>query len=208
MAAFAGFSEAAPGAIFAHNAPSARVKNPGCRWITLVDGVAGFWDGYTDRYDISLLNLPRAFERFSAVELAPFRIIEADACECHLPAGTFDIAFSNALIEHVGNARRQKLLADFIRSSSNGFWVQTPSPFFPIEAHCDMPFWWFTSLDRRRRIISKWNRESRKFLAKQMASTRPIWPGQLRRLFPDSEILREHFVGLPKSQIAYRKLPI
>jgi hypothetical protein len=173
-----------------------------------LNGVPGFWEGYTDRFDVSLLNLPGSFDCFSATELCPYQLMEADACRCGVISENFDIVFSNALIEHVGNFRRQALLADFIRSAGNGYWVQTPSPLFPLEAHCDMPFWWFTPISRRRRIISKWNRNNRHFLARQMASTRPIWPKQLGQLFPDSNLLTEYFLGLPKSQIAYRMMRV
>ncbi|MCG2633001.1 class I SAM-dependent methyltransferase [Bradyrhizobium sp. WYCCWR 13023] len=130
-----------------------------------LNGTPGFWEGYTDCFSVSLLNLPGAFDRFSAAQLRPYALIEADACRCDRIFEKFDIVFSNALIEHVGNLQRQKMLADFIRTVGNGYWVQTPSPMFPLEAHCDIPFWWFAPLSWRRRQISKWKRDKRYFLA-------------------------------------------
>jgi len=169
-----------------------------------LNGIPGFWQDHSGEFRITLLNLPGAFDGYSEAELAPYRLIEADACKCGPLSETFDIVFSNALIEHVGNARRQQGLANFIRSAGDAFWVQTPAPLFPIEAHCDLPFWWFMPMDRRRRQITTWNRGEHRFLAQQMASTRPIWAKQLRQLFPDSKLMTEYFLGLPKSQIAYR----
>lgn len=169
-----------------------------------LNGVPGFWRDYADRFNITLLNLPGAFDRFSKEELAPYRLIEADACKCNL-SEMYDIVFANALIEHIGNVHRQKVFAEFVRSRGNGFWIQTPSPVFPVEAHCDVPLWWLISAKRRNSKIMQWNRGENRFLARQMATTRPIWPERLRRLFPESKIMTEYFVGFPKSLIAYRK---
>jgi hypothetical protein len=170
-----------------------------------LNGIPGFWQEYSDQFKITLLNLPGTFDRFSNHELAPYRLIEADACMCNGLSGAFDIVFSNALIEHVGNCRRQRLLANFVRSAGNSFWVQTPSPFFPIEAHCDIPCWWFLPARQRKYKIAQWKRRGERFLARQMASTRPIWPKQLRELFPESRIVTEYLMGFPKSHIAYRR---
>jgi hypothetical protein len=140
-----------------------------------LNGVPGFWRGYDDTFDITLVNLPGAFERFSKTELTPFRLIETDVCSCGGLMDKYDIVFSNSVIEHVGSHRRQKLFADFILSAGTSFWVQTPSPLFPIEAHCDIPFWWLIPYHIRKKTISRWRRSEYKFLARQMASTRPIW---------------------------------
>ncbi|MGX4771131.1 class I SAM-dependent methyltransferase [Bradyrhizobium guangdongense] len=184
-----------------HPQPGSRILDVG--GLPSLNGVPGFWEGYADCFKITLLNLPGSFGSFTSAQLRPYRMIEADACRCDLISDQFDIVFSNALVEHVGNFQRQMLLANFIRSAGHAYWVQTPSPFFPLEGHCDQPFWWLRSLHQRKRIISRWKR-SKPFLAKQMAATRPIWPNQLRTLFPDSELATEYLLGLPKSQIAYR----
>lgn len=170
-----------------------------------LNGVPGFWHDHTGQFAITLLNLPGAFDHFSKEELSPYCLIEADACKCSDLFEDFDIVFSNAVIEHIGNFRRQKQLADFIRSKGNKFWVQTPSPFFPIEAHCDIPLWWFIPAKHRKAWIARWRRDGQEVLAQQMASTRPIWRGRLRELFPGSTLVTEHFLGLPKSLIAYQK---
>jgi hypothetical protein len=169
-----------------------------------LNGAPGFWKDYTKTFKVTLLNLPGSFEKFSASELEGYELIEADACNCRL-IQSYDIIFSNALIEHVGNFHRQKLLAAFIRRAGHNHWVQTPSPFFPLEPHCDVPFWWFIPLAQRKRIISAWYRGKHPFLARQMLSTRPLWTKQLRELFPESRLTVEHCLGFPKSQIVYKR---
>src|SRR5258705_6420009 len=149
-----------------------------------LNGIAGFWREYDDRFDITLVNMPGAFKNFNKTELSPFRLVEADVCNCDMLLGGYDIVFSNSVIEHVGSERRQEAFARFVRSAGSDFWVQTPSPLFPIEAHCDIPFWWFAPHQMRKRKISRWHRSGNQFLARQMASTRPISASRLRYLLP------------------------
>jgi len=52
----------------------------------------------------------------------------------------FDIAWSNAVIEHVGSYDKQKLfLSELVRTSKNIF-ITTPNRWFPIEVHTRLPF--------------------------------------------------------------------
>jgi hypothetical protein len=170
-----------------------------------LNGVPGFWQGYSNIFDVTLVNLPGSFLQFSRAELAPFQLIEADVCTSNSLPKRYDIVFSNSVIEHVGSDRRQQLFANFVKSAGDGFWVQTPSPLFPVEAHCDVPFWWILPMSLRKKAIIRWRRNGNQFLAQQMASTRPIWASQLQHLFPDCRLLTERLLGLPKSQIAYRQ---
>lgn len=52
----------------------------------------------------------------------------------------FDIAHSNAVIEHVGSLERQSFfMKDIIRVSKRGM-ITTPNKFFPLEIHTKIPF--------------------------------------------------------------------
>lgn len=52
----------------------------------------------------------------------------------------FDIAWSNAVIEHVGGYNKQLLfLSELIRTSKSIF-ITTPNRWFPIEVHTRLPF--------------------------------------------------------------------
>ncbi|WFU18825.1 hypothetical protein [Bradyrhizobium sp. CB3481] len=168
-----------------------------------LNGVPGFWQNYSDSFRVTLINLPGSFENFSRTELAPYRLIEADVCKSPGLREKYEIVFSNSVIEHVGSLRKQQAFANFVQSVSESFWIQTPSPLFPIEAHCDIPFWWFTPTQFRRKVIRKWHHTEHRFLAEQMASTRPISGDQLKRLFPSSRLITERLFGFPKSQIVY-----
>jgi len=58
---------------------------------------------------------------------------------------SFDWAFSNAVIEHVGNETAQaQFISEMLRVARVGVFVTTPAQEFPIETHTLVPFlhWW------------------------------------------------------------------
>ncbi len=65
--------------------------------------------------------------------------VQGDACALPFPDGCFDVAFSNAVIEHVGSRERQALfVSEAIRVARRVF-VTTPNRWFPIEVHTRLP---------------------------------------------------------------------
>ena len=55
------------------------------------------------------------------------------------PDGAFDVVHSNAVIEHVGGATRQRLMvSEALRVARRAF-VTTPNRRFPIEVHTRLP---------------------------------------------------------------------
>ena len=66
--------------------------------------------------------------------------VQGDACALPFGEGKFDIVFSNAVIEHVGDRDRQRrFVSEAIRVGRRVF-VTTPNRRFPIEVHTRLPF--------------------------------------------------------------------
>src|SRR5258708_6804265 len=57
--------------------------------------------------------------------------IVGDGCKTGLPSASFDVVFSNSVIEHVGGAERQRLFAAECVRCGHGYFVQTPNKWFP-----------------------------------------------------------------------------
>ena len=59
---------------------------------------------------------------------------------CPFDDGSFDVVFSNAVIEHVGDRERQgQLVREALRVGRRVF-LTTPNRWFPVEVHTRLPF--------------------------------------------------------------------
>ena len=65
--------------------------------------------------------------------------VQGDACALPFPDGAFDVVFSNAVIEHVGDRERQRLLVSEALRVGRRVFVTTPNRRFPIEVHTRLP---------------------------------------------------------------------
>ncbi len=160
------------------------------------------WDAVPYPLEITILNLPG---RIQPVERTHHTVsyVEGDACEVDgVRDGEFEIVFSNSVIEHVGSDDRQRAFASEVRRVGRKFWVQTPSKWFPIEAHCGMPFWWFYPEYLRRAFLRGWRKKLPAW-TEAIENTRVLTRRQLIDLFPEAKIKVERFAGLSKSYVVY-----
>jgi hypothetical protein len=176
--------------------------SPGQR-ILDVGGKARFWEELDIPVDITILNLPGELGA-RAPSVRGITYVEADGC--HMPQykdAEFDIAFSNSVIEHVGDEDRQRAFASEIRRVGKAYWVQTPAIWFPLEPHARMPFWWFYPEALRRALLGRW-RERLPEWTDMVEGTRVLSQRQLRDYFPDGVLWVERLLGVPKSYCCYR----
>jgi hypothetical protein len=163
-------------------------------------GSAKTWSSVKDPAEITILNLPGGIIK-SPVSHQTVHYLEGDACNTNLPDRSFDIVFSNSVIEHVGNKSKQEQFAREVRRLGRRYWVQTPSKCFPIEAHSGMPFWWFYPAYMRYHLIGRW-RKTLPDWADMVDGSVVLSKRDLRRLFPEARIHTERVLGIPKSYIA------
>ena len=135
------------------------------------------------------------------------QLIQGDACTAVFPHGQFDIVISNSLLEHVGGHMQRERLAEVILRNASRHWVQTPNRYFPIEPHWFFPGFQFLPVRGRVLVSRFWPLSHRRAAtaaqaAHLVAGVELIGPGEMRRLFPSSEIWVERFAGLPKSIVA------
>jgi len=141
------------------------------------------------------------------------RAVVADGCALDYPDQSFDVGYSNSVIEHVGTFERQKAFAREIRRVGKAIWVQTPAQEFFMEPHLIAPFihWLPRSWQRRLiRYFTVWGWLKKPTPAEVegfLDEVRLITFAEMKELFPDCEILRERFLGMTKSYIAVRVAP-
>jgi len=170
-----------------------------------VGGYAYFWDGSGLEQNVTILNV-----QLPQVRKGPFEWVEGDACCMGMFADqSFDVVFSNSVIEHVGAFERQAAMAREVRRVAGRFWVQTPYKHFPIEAHFVFPGFQYLPARLREVVAKGWPFSYAKMLGLDpIQEARHIWLLDRRRmsaLFPDAELLLERFAGLPKALIAVHR---
>lgn len=140
------------------------------------------------------------------------RVLIGDGRNLEMPDKSYDIAFSNSVIEHVGTWENQCVMAREIRRVGDAIWVQTPARECPIEPHYLAPFVHWLPKSTQRKILrhfTPWgliSKPSREKVDMMVDTTRLMTLGEVRSLFPDCEIRVERLLGiLPKSYIAIRQ---
>lgn len=156
-----------------------------------------------DEVEITVLNLDE--------EPRPdLRIVRGDARNMpEFADGSFDIVFSNSVIEHVGTFEDQQAMAREVARVGKRFFVQTPNRYFPIEPHFFFPGFQFLPIALRAWLVrhvdlgfSK-RTSDRQEARERVESIQLLSHGNMRRLFPNAEIYHERFAGMTKSFVAY-----
>jgi hypothetical protein len=158
---------------------------------------------------VTLLNLqlPEGVD-----ELPPQWVaVVGDATRLEFESKSFDVGFSNSVIEHLGSRDRQAEFAAEIRRVARGVWVQTPARSFPVEPHLlalfvhYLPLSWQKHLVRRFTLWGWISRPSQQRIDRFLRETRLLSYADMCEFFPDCAIRRERFLGLTKSYIAVRE---
>jgi hypothetical protein len=183
---------------------------PGMKVLDL-GGTPSIWEHMSVPLDITLLNLPGAVTEgeHKVLQSAPlkhhtFHTVEGNALDVvQFRNRSFDLVFSNSVIEHVGPAENQAAFAREVRRLGKAYWVQTPSKWFPIEAHCGVPFYWLYPQWVRDALMKGWQKRLPQWWSDYMGETRVLSRRQMAELFPEAITAIEYFYGIPKSYVAY-----
>lgn len=140
-----------------------------------------------------------------------FTTVRGDGRALAFADHSFDIAYSNSVIEHVGDTGDQESFAREIRRVAPRYYVQTPNRWFPVEPHLiAVGLHWLPRRVARRlvRWCSVWGLVTRPTQAQvdaMLAGIRLLDRRRMLELFPDAELLEERALWLVKSWIAVRR---
>lgn len=174
-----------------------------------VGGTQQFWEmmGFTDEpgIDVVVYNLEHV-----VVDRPHFHGVVGDARHMHMfPDHTFDVVFSNSVIEHVGTAVDQQRMAHEVQRVGHRYFVQTPNRWFPIEPHFVFPCFQFLPVSRRAWLVQHFDlgwfqRVPEPAAARTLVqSIRLLSGSQFQHLFPEATLYQERVGGLVKSFVAY-----
>lgn len=178
-----------------------------------VGGTVDFWTSESLMFNkIDLLNI-RYAESSSEITNNSNRInlVIGDARCLPYKNESYDIVFSNSVIEHVGSWEDQVNFSKECSRVAKKMWIQTPARSFFIEPHFITVFihWLPKKIQKKLvRCCSLWgllNKPTPEFVCNMVDEIRLISYNEMRILFPDCQIHKER-VGIlfVKSYIAYR----
>jgi ubiquinone/menaquinone biosynthesis C-methylase UbiE len=176
-----------------------------------VGGGNYFWDMVSQKYNrkLTVTILNRLLDGFG--DNPNINYIQGDALALPFDCDSFDIVFSNSLIDHLYTFENQKIAASEIRRVGKGYFVQTINKKFIIEPHYWTPFIHYFSKRYQKKLIrnySLWgiiNRPDQELINQLVDEIIPSTEEEFKELFPDAQIIREKWCGLTKSFIAAKK---
>ncbi|MFH0876270.1 MAG: class I SAM-dependent methyltransferase [archaeon] len=148
--------------------------------------------------DISKENISNLKKKFPYI-----KTICTDGSALPFKDKSIDIIFSNAVIEHVGNYEKQHLFASEIIRVAKKYFVTTPNKLFPYEPHYRLPFFQFVPKKIQKLITKHFNVGNYK--KGEWEDINLLTLIQLKKLFPDSNIIKHRVTLFPETLIAIKK---
>jgi hypothetical protein len=167
-------------------------------------GTTEIWQHIETPLDITIVNLPGVSKHDGVQSHHRFTFLDGDATDLDFPDGSFDMIFSNSVIEHVGGPANELRFADQVRRLAPAYWVQTPSKWFPLEPHSGVPFWWFLPRTIRNMMHRRWAVRVPAW-NDMVKGTTVLEKSALKTYFPDARFQIERVLGIPKSYSVYRR---
>ncbi len=161
---------------------------------------------------IDTLNLHELDWNPEAIPQHQFRTLLGDGCRMEFSDRSYEVAYSNSVLEHLETAQRQQDFANEALRVGQRLWIQTPAREFPLEVHFLLPgVHWLPKRIRRfmvkwlspARYLHRWTDEQIDF---EIRTIRLLNRREMQAMFPDCEIITERLAGIiPKSHIAVRR---
>lgn len=178
--------------------------------ISILDlgGKVKFWENRNlsgnHNFLITIINLESEKSVYPNIETKVGNILELKSFK----KNSFDIVFSNSVIEHLHNFQNQKKMASEILRIGKKHIIQTPNKYFFIEPHYMFPFFRYLPSKIQYKILTKTKlsrlrKWDKKFARQYLKEIRLLTVNEMKEIFPRSKIYQEKFFGMSKSFTAY-----
>lgn len=164
-----------------------------------------FLDRYPWKEALSSLNISPEHVRAIKERYPAINVRVGDARQIPWPDQYFDIVWSNAVIEHVGNFEDQQQMAREIMRVGKHWFVTTPNRWYPYEFHLRLPL--VTWLPRHGYVafgrLVRFNHVEQKYVwGAGPEYVRLLSASELARCFPGSRIIKQRVTFMPETLIA------
>lgn len=168
------------------------------------DGSLQLIDSYPWKSNLSAINLSEAHINKIKEVYPEIDARIGNACNLPYPDKSFDVVYSNAVIEHVGSFEHQKQMASEIMRVGKSWFVTTPNRWYPFEFHMRLPFVTWLPLHGYRVIgkLISYNHVAKKY---QFGLDRNelclVTQRELEYLFPGSRIIKSRITFMAETLI-------
>ena len=177
-----------------------------------IGGYPGNWTCFQPCFKrLDILNLHKITFDSLAFPAHKMHTIIGNGCGLTFKDNTYDIVFSNSVIEHLENWENQKMFANEARRVGKSIWIQTPAKEFFIEPHYLAPFVHWLPKNIQKKLLRNFTlqgwitRPSKETVDKLVDTIRLLSKKEIQELFPDCQIIEEKFWFFTKSYIACKK---
>jgi ubiquinone/menaquinone biosynthesis C-methylase UbiE len=157
-----------------------------------------------DRKRVTVVNIDESHLATIKERYPEITVRQADARQLDFRAESFDLVYSNAVIEHVGDWADQLAMANEVMRVGRRWFVTTPNRWFPFEFHTRLPLvsWLPATQMRSLARLASYNHVSRRYESGLDRRLRLLTARELQRLFPSSRIARVQITIWPETLIA------
>ena len=144
------------------------------------------------------------------VNNSQFEFVFGDATKLDFADKSFDIVYSNSVIEHLFTKENQVKMANEVLRVGKRIYIQTPAKEFFIEPHLITPFIHWLPINIQRILMKNFTtwglitRPNRQYIERFLMERRLLSFQEFRELFPTCEIKVERFLYMPKSYLAIK----
>ena len=123
-----------------------------------------------------------------------------DGCALPFADRSFDLVFSNAVIEHILGPGRQRRFAEEVMRVGKSWFITTPNYWYPFESHYHLPFIQFLPNSLRREYNRCFGSHIPKGQTQELAL---LSARELSRLFPTGRIAPIRVTFWPETLVVY-----
>ena len=124
-----------------------------------------------------------------------------DGCALPFADKSFDIVYSNAVLEHLPDYEMVRRFAAEVQRVGNGWFITTPNFWYPFDPHYHLPFVQLLPEAAQRNLVKRLGKTPYEHLHLLTAK-------QLRRLFPAGKVVSSRVTFYPETLIAYRAVSV
>lgn len=156
------------------------------------------------KHNLTVLNVMQ--QHLDAINLKHSEIVtvHGDARELPFADKSFDLVYSNAVIEHVGTWDDQCAMAREVMRVGRAWFITTPNRWYPFEFHTRLPLvgWLPSHVMKRVAYMWSYNHMARQYRPGNETRTRLLTATELQKLFSDTLVLGVRVTFMAETLVA------